>query len=592
MKDQRDKGAEGAAGVDSDHEAAQYRQESYPRRGERLAIPAILLALLLLAGLTVLLPEGREEVPTELAYLYAAAEVHERTAVGGLIDIEDAWAIEDERQEAQAPLVRSMFNGDSALGYDAESDTFYCTLGVEHKDDWPELALSVEDAPGVTVVWIDDYAYDFCADAVREGYRYELLAYTDTEYAYFGMVFTGLPIITWHTYDETEPIGDEYVQGCASVSSAQHEAVNSAAQIHLRGGGAPKPIDKPSYHLEFHGLSRKGQDKNSDYAVLGMEPDSDWLLLSEASDRTTIINDLCWKMWRMWNEGENVPCQLNSEMLELFVNDEYMGIYELMPCIRADKEIERIGGNLNTDCVSRALRRVNDNFDACERPLIDFRDTIETMLEVRYMPEYFSEERVQQLFEAYEQLERSGELALSDEAFTESVQSLVDTRQAMSYFLFFHVCQLSWDYFYNNRYIWMICEDDGYRMMITPWDMDIGMGNIEEMKNGDYFFIGQVMEERMLDLNVDGCRDVLWSIWEEKKNTLLTEDALYAWIRGEEAYINASGAYLRESEKWYGEAEELNLTSMYENELSYIGVIDLYLRELWPSSEMVAAKAQ
>lgn len=96
----------------------------------------------------------------------------------------------------------------------------------------------------------------------------------------------------------------------------------------------------------------------------------------------------------------------------------------------------------------------------------------------------------------------------------------------------------------------------------------------------------------MLDLNVDGCRDILWSIWEEKKETLLTETALYAWIRGEEAYINASGAYLRESEKWYGEAEELNLSEMYENELSYIGLIDSYLRELWPSSEMVAAKAQ
>ena len=59
-----------------------------------------------------------------------------------------------------------------------------------------------------------------------------------------------------------------------------------------------------------------------------------------------------------------------------------------------------------------------------------------------------------------------------------------------------------------------------------------------------------------------------------------------------EEEVNASGAYLRESERWYGEAEELNLSEMYENELSYIGLIDSYLRELWPSSEMVAAKAQ
>ncbi len=576
----------------SDHEAAQYRQESYPRRGERLAIPAILLALLLLAGLTVLLPEGREEVPTELAYLYAAAEVHERTAVGGLIDIEDAWAIEDERQEAQAPLVRSMFNGDSALGYDAESDTFYCTLGVEHKDDWPELALSVEDAPGVTVVWIDDYAYDFCADAVREGYRYELLAYTDTEYAYFGMVFTGLPIITWHTYDETEPIGDEYVQGCASVSSAQHEAVNSAAQIHLRGGSFPLPMDKPSYRLEFHELSRKGRDRSSDHAVLGMEPDSDWLLLGVAWDRSTLINHLCWRMWDAWNEGEPVPMQMGSEMIELFVNDEYRGIYELMPCIRVEKEIERVGGNLGTDCVARALVRKDDNYEACGRPMIDFRDSISTMLEVRWAPEYFSEARVQHLFEAYEQLNLSGEQALSDEAFTGLAQSVVDTRQAMSYFLFFHVCRMTRENLFNNRYIWMLRKDDGYRMMITPWDMDHAMNNTYEIVNEGIIYLGLTMEERMLDLNVDGCRDILWSIWEEKKETLLTETALYAWIRGEEAYINASGAYLRESEKWYGEAEELNLSEMYEEELSYIGLIDSYLRELWPSSEMVAAKAQ
>ena len=316
--------------MESDHEAVQYRRESYPRRGERLAIPVILAALVLLAALMLALPEGEEQA-TGTEYLLAANAAHERTPVGEMIDIEDAWAIEDERQEAQAPLVRSMVNGDSALGHDAGSDTFYCTLGVEHEDDWPELALSVEDAPGVTVVWIDDYAYDFCADAIREGYRYELLAYTDTEYAYFGVVFTGLPIITWHTYDETEPIGDEYVQGRASVSSAQHEAVNSAAQIHLRGGSFPLPMDKPSYRLEFHELSRKGRDRSSDHAVLGMEPDSDWLLLGVAWDRSTLINHLCWRMWDAWNEGEPVPMQMGSEMIELFVNDEYREIYELMP---------------------------------------------------------------------------------------------------------------------------------------------------------------------------------------------------------------------------------------------------------------------
>ena len=559
----------------------QYRRESYPRCGERLAIPAILAALVLLAVLMLALPEGEEQA-TGTEYLLAANAAHERTPVGEMIDIEDAWAIEDERQEAQMPLVSRMYNGESALGYDAGSDTFYCTLGMENGENWPELALSVQDAPGVTVCWIDDYAYDFCADAIREGYRYELLAYTDTEYAYFGIVFTGLPIVTWHTYDETVVIGDEYVQGSASVSSAQHAAVNSAVQIHLRGGGYPKPVDKPSYRLEFHGLSRKGRDKTSDYAVLGMDLDSDWLLLSVAVDRTTVINHLCWEMWRMWNEGEAIPMQLHSEMIELFVNDAYMGMYELMPCVRADRELERIGGNPDTDCVYRAFKRGDGNLLASGRQVIEYRDTISTVIEVRWVPERYSEERIRALLEPYEQLRRSGALALSDEAFIELVHSVVDTRQALSYFLFFHACQLTQDSLYNNRYIWMLREGEGYRMVITPWDMDYALGNRAEMKEGNTIFFGQTMEERMLDLNVDGCREILWSIWEEKKNTLLTEDALYAWIRGKEAYINASGAYLRESERWYGEAEELNLSEMYEEELSYIRTIELYLKELWP----------
>ena len=558
-----------------------YRRESYGRGHERIAALVLLAALALLAVLALAVPQGVEQA-TGTEYLLAANAKHERTPVGGLIDIEDAWAIEDERSEAEAPLVRSLFNGESALGYDAGSDTFYCTLGMENGQDWPELALSVQDAPGVSVVWIDDYAYDFCDEAIAEGYRYELLAYTDTEYAYFGMVFTGLPIVSWHTYEADTPIGREYVQGHASVSAAGYDAINSAAQIHERGGGAPKPVDKPSYRLEFHEMSRKGRDKTNDISVLGMEPDSDWLLISNASDKTVISNHLCWEMWSMWTEGEAVPCRLNSEMIELFVNDEYMGMYELLQCVRAEKELERIGGHLSTDCVYRVLRRWGDDFSAVTRPVLNYSDSITSFIEVRYAPLSLQAAQVQEICDAYEQLMRQGESALSNEEFAGLAQSVVDGHQLMSYYLFFQVCQLNEDYIYNNRFIWMLRGEDGYRMMITPWDMDVGMGKKTEGIKTDTILFGLPMEERMLTLNVNNSREILWSIWNEKKNTLLTEEALYAWIRGKEEYINASGAYLRETERWYGEAETLDLASLYENELEYINTIELYLKELWP----------
>ena len=567
--------------MDSNVGEPDYRRESYGRGRERVAALVMLAVLMLLAVLAFAVPQGAEQA-TGTEYLLAANAAHERKPVGDLIDIEDAWAIEDERQEAQMPLVRSMFNGESALGYDAGSDTFYCTLGMENGEDWPELVLSVQDAPGVTVCWIDDYAYDFCAEAIREGYRYELLAYTDTEYAYFGVVFTGLPIVTWHTWDESLPIGDEYVPGWGSVSAAGYDAVNSPAQIHLRGGGFPKPVDKLSYRLEFHELSRKGRDRTRDLSVLGMEPDSDWLLIANASDRTAVSNHLCWQMWTRWTEGEGIPGRPESRMVELFVDDEYMGLYDLMQPVREVQNLERIGGNPDTDCVYRAKRQVDGDYTVLGRTVLDYEASINTHAEVRYAPTGMSDAQVQAVFEQYEQLMRSGELALSDEAFTALAQSVVDVHQEMSYYLFFQVCQLVDDYVNNNRFIWMLREGDGYRMMITPWDMDNGLGSKTEEKRRDIIYLGLPMDERMLTLNVADCREELWTIWNEKKNTLLTENEIYAWIRGEEAYINASGAYLRESERWYGEAQTLDLSVLYENELDYINTIEMYLKELWP----------
>ena len=44
---------------------------------------------------------------------------------------------------------------------------------------------------GLTLCFVDDYAYDACADAIRDGYAYQIMAYTDEAYSYSDVVFTG-----------------------------------------------------------------------------------------------------------------------------------------------------------------------------------------------------------------------------------------------------------------------------------------------------------------------------------------------------------------------------------------------------------------
>jgi len=114
-------------------------------------------------------------------------------------NIEEIWDIEDTHQESDVPLVTALENCGVPLAYDAAANTFYCTLGLSHTDSWPEIHLTAPDASHVQLRFVDDYSYDWCADAVRDGYPYQVIAYTDTVFSYFDVVFTGLPQLCFDT---------------------------------------------------------------------------------------------------------------------------------------------------------------------------------------------------------------------------------------------------------------------------------------------------------------------------------------------------------------------------------------------------------
>ena len=82
-------------------------------------------------------------------------------------DIQTLWDIEDARSESETPLVTALENHGVPLAYDAENNTFYCTLGLENESEWPQLHLTAPGAKGVKLIFADDYSYDWCADAVR-----------------------------------------------------------------------------------------------------------------------------------------------------------------------------------------------------------------------------------------------------------------------------------------------------------------------------------------------------------------------------------------------------------------------------------------
>ena len=564
---------------------------------KKIIVASMMVAalILILVPLTHILSNGQGAIDANdaehmvkpmLAMLAESPQRKANTAVEPMLELEDAWAIEDTREESwEEPLVVGMRNGDDELGFDRASNTFYCTLGMEDTGDWPELALFAQGAQGtenLRVAWIDDYSYDYRSDAIRDGYRYELLAYTDTQYAYFGVVFTGLPTVTLHVHGGGEALGEEYVPARVSVSSAEHEAINSGVWVHLRGGGYVKEYPKWSYRMEFHEMTGRGDDKMA-RSVLGMPADTDWLLIGNGADGTCARNEIAWSLWRDWNpDGEAFMIQ-QSQMAEVFLDDEYVGIYQVMQRIDVEKEIVRMGGNLLTDYVSRIIKTENLG----EKPNADWQAEAGLYGELRYAPPGVSAKSALKRFDPFIRMSHSDREQVSDEEFTKLCEKSLDVKEILEYFLFVQAASLGHDNYFNNVYIWALWDRDHFVYHLSPWDLDLAF--IRMFGNGDEDTINLYYTQvwRMLDLNIGNSQQMLWDMWNEKRAGLISDDALYMRIQDFEDMINRSGAYLRETEKWQGGAQELNLDEIKVFAVEHLHVADRMMSSMWPHEDAV-----
>jgi len=561
----------------------------YSRKRILHALLSVMALVLLMIPVTKMLSAGQEDQQAQdaehvirplMELMAGSATSCADIPVEPIMELEDVWAIEDARMESGSALVAGMLQGAQELGYDSESQTFYCTLGMECAEDWPELMLlaqAAEGAENLRIAWVDDYTYDYSSDAIAEGYRYELIAYTDTEYAYFGMVFTGLPIVSLRVHGGYESLGEIYTPAYAAVSGAGYDAVASCAQVHLRGGGFAQQYPKLSFRLEWCGISDKGRLEKRPLSVLDMGEDTDWLLIANAADPTRVRNHMGWELWEDWNEDRHAFALLESRMVEVFVDNTYMGLYQLMQRVDVDQEIVRMGGDLGTDVGMRIINGMNIE----DRPYVNRQEDCGYIAELRYKPEHMSDDEGMAVFEPYHMLNQNDQQLgyAQDEAFAQAVLAHADIREVLEYFTFAQSASFGYDNTYNNVYLWALKEGNDHVYHFSPWDMDCAFKPVftdsDEKINLWYPQIA-----RMLDLNVGGAREILWEIWQEKKEKLLTEDALYQRFLDVEDMINASGAYRRDMLRWEDQDIELNLAEYSAYTIAHQSVIERYFKEL------------
>ena len=448
-------------------------------------------------------------------------------------DIQALWDIEDARSESETPLVTALENHGVPLAYDAGSNTFYCTLGLKNENEWPQLHLTAPGAKGVKLIFADDYSYDWCADAIAEGYSYQVMAYTDTAFSYFDIVFTGLPIVSLDT-QQTITEMDTPAQMAFSVHG--EEALRSPVRVHLRGDRSVTWRPKAGYKIEFtRGAAGTGKVSQE---VSGLAYTDEALLLPIAVDGTMMRDRLSWDMVSLAMDESEGFGGLPSQYVELFVGGSYEGIYLMLKPFDVADEMEKLGKN---SPMTDSLYRVSRLEMAKDRPILPDETQPEIGFELFHAPDMT---RGFDALAAYTAL--LGET--DDAAFCEKALACIDMPSLLRYELIMQAGGMV-DNALNNLYIWAHKEGSRFRYRFAFWDMDLTWG-MYAGEDGERW-VELPVADRVIALNPGGeIPQMTARIWEEMKARGFTAETVERLITQYTHELGDSGAYARDAQRW------------------------------------------
>ncbi len=480
--------------------------------------------------------------------------------VAPVMEIEEIWAIEDAREESGVPLVTVLENHGMRLGYDAEENTFYCPIGLKTGDEWPQLHLTAPGAKGVSLVFVDDYSYDWCADAVRDGYPYQVMAYTDDAFWYFDVVFTGLPIITLTAGTEIIPHVD--VPADVTISWPGEAPLELHARAHKRGATSLIFTKKHGIKVEFLRGAQKGRLQTR-LPVLGMT--DDMTLLSLASDPMMIRDRLCWDLYSAYMDDDAAFADMPLHYVELFIDDAYQGVYMLMKQYDYAQEMEK--AQPIAPLQDSYYRTVSGRIDNPERPVIE--DYLGNSYEQFYAP---AGETDFQNIRPY--LDMIAEM--DDVSFSAKVLERINLDSMIRYVLFVQACILS-DNEFNNVGIWAHRRQGGMEYHFVPWDLDMSWS---KQRDAAYWHDFELFD-RMLRLDCGGVvRSRMQEIWQEMREKAFNQEKLYVLLSQYDRALNETGAYRRDAFCWGGHGEALDTYDLYAFALDHFEMMDVRIAEL------------
>lgn len=395
---------------------------------------------------------------------------------------------------------------------------------------------------------------------VRINKLYEIICNDETRVDTFQLCFSLLPLI--HVSAE-EIIRDEPKTLCRLRMQYQDPhnqdpvvtEFRTLAGLEIRGATSMK-YAKVSYGLELW----RNQNRD-DYALslLGMRTGEDWILDAMYIDPMRMRNKISFDLWNKLATSSHNPdyenrlTGINSRFIELFINNTYVGLYNLDEKI--DENLLDISkGKTDHGSLYKANNWANGAtrfaFVETDPPAGFFWDGWELIY-----PDQFP------YWQSLNDL-RKMVVHSSDQDFSDSIDIYLDLDNALSYYLFMNLLLAS-DNAGKNTYLFQPSKNSPFQ--IIPWDIEASWGIAwNGMRMGETGIPTNHLFDRLIELDVAGFKSNLGEKWNDLRTGMFSSDSLIEPINRHFSLLSSSGAIQREYNKWRDDPEDA------EEEYQYI----------------------
>ncbi len=440
-------------------------------------------------------------------------------------------------------------------------NTITIPSGLFQVDHTKKVLLSNVDISILNSEWIDENTTSLHFDEVytllqnvanfNYGSKFTVKNPNGTEYKLY---FTKLPIIhitTPHTIvDEPRLFANFH------LSENNGTIMTSNIGIEYRGGFS-QSYPKKSLRLEFWEDSIGNETK--DVQFLNMRSDDDWNLQAMYNEPLRFNNKTSFKIWDLidtlhfLNDEPEAINGVNMEYSELFINNEYRGVYCMSERIdRKQVKLKKHNGSIRGE-LYKGISWGASTFSQISPYNND--SLIWSGFEYEHPEEEVNWANIYDFV--------SFVINSSDTDFEANYQSYFSQENAINYFIFLNLARLT-DNTGKNVYIGKYKQNEPY--FFIPWDLDGSFGVIWDGSNEnitDDLLTNRFFTRLLQDCNSNGFYTKLQNRWNELRQDRLTHQNIMSLFMSNYNYLEENGVYEREEIAW----EDYSFPT---NQLSYM----------------------